>query len=309
LSNYSYSIYATYTADGTIPDECAVPSGLSASSIGETSATLSWNSVSGAESYDVRYKATSASSWTTTNRTSTSYSVSGLSASTEYEFQVRTNCSDGSSDYSASSTFTTDDPVPTTCDVPTNLAASNITGSSAKLSWTAVSGAESYDVRYKMVYNSNWTSVNTVSASYNLSGLSPFAQYEFQVRTNCSSGSSDYSDSENFMTRFSFWKASAEDEDAGIPTEFALNQNYPNPFNPRTYIKFAIPEQGFITLKIFNMAGKEIRTLANQIVSAGRYTIEWDGKDNQMNQVSSGIYIYQMNYDGKLVSKKMMLVK
>lgn len=106
---WTHSLYMTVSPSGST--SCGVPSGLNASDIGETSATLNWGSVSGAQSYDIQYKQTSAGSWTSTSSTSNSKLIIGLAAGTQYEFQVRTVCSDGTSDYSGSSTFTTDNEV------------------------------------------------------------------------------------------------------------------------------------------------------------------------------------------------------
>ena len=87
---------------------CAVPASLSTSAITTSSATLNWGAVSGASSYDVRVKAVSSSTWTNFNgRTGTSMNVTGLAASTAYEWQIRTNCSGSASAYSASVNFTT----------------------------------------------------------------------------------------------------------------------------------------------------------------------------------------------------------
>jgi hypothetical protein len=86
---------------------CAVPSGLAASNITTSSATVSWGAVSGAASYDLQYKLSSSSTWTTVNTTATSFGLSGLSSATTYNYQVRANCSGGSSAYSAAGSFTT----------------------------------------------------------------------------------------------------------------------------------------------------------------------------------------------------------
>ena len=60
-----------------------------------------------------------------------------------------------------------------------------------------------------------------------------------------------------------------------VPKEFSLSQNYPNPFNPTTVIPFGLPKEGFVTLKIFDIGGKEIETLLSQEMSAGYYRITW----------------------------------
>lgn len=98
------------TSQGCVPPaagSCNVPSGLSATAITTSSATLNWAAVSGANNYSVQYKAVSSTTWLTGSSTGTSLAVSGLSANTAYEFQVRANCTSASSAFSASSNFTT----------------------------------------------------------------------------------------------------------------------------------------------------------------------------------------------------------
>ncbi|GAB3531739.1 hypothetical protein GCM10027443_14520 [Pontibacter brevis] len=104
---FSYGEVEDYTVSFTAPVSCAVPGSLSAANISATSATLSWGAVSGAGSYNVRFRATGTSTWTTGSTKGTSTSASGLTANTKYEFQVSTVCSGSSSAYSASATFTT----------------------------------------------------------------------------------------------------------------------------------------------------------------------------------------------------------
>lgn len=89
---------------------------------------------------------------------------------------------------------------PAPCNTPAGLSASNITSSSATLSWGAVSGAAGYDVRYKATSSSTWTTTSTTSTSLSVSGLSASTQYEFQVRTQCSGSTSNYSSSYTFAT-------------------------------------------------------------------------------------------------------------
>jgi bacillolysin len=112
---FQYGEVEDYTVHIKEAATCAVPGSLAASNITETSATLSWGAVSGAASYDVRIKATNATTWSTFNRTTTSLGITGLQAGTAYEFQVRTNCSGSSSTYSASTTFTTAAPAVSYC--------------------------------------------------------------------------------------------------------------------------------------------------------------------------------------------------
>ncbi|MGI8892176.1 MAG: fibronectin type III domain-containing protein, partial [Bacteroidia bacterium] len=175
---------------------CNVPTGLTAP-VGNTTATLSWTGT-GAVSYTVRYKQLSSSSWITINSTQSSASLSGLTSGVTYEFQVQSNCSSSSSLFSSSATFTTSSSI---CNVPTGLTAS-VGTNSATLSWTGT-GAVSYTVRYKQLSSSSWITINSTQTSASLSGLTSGVTYEFQVRSNCSSSSSSFSNSATFTTNVS----------------------------------------------------------------------------------------------------------
>jgi len=178
---------------------CAAPANLAAGSLTSSSASLTWGAVSGATSYSVQYKLSTASTWTTVTTTSASYSLTGLTASSTYNWQVSTTCSSGTSAYTAGTNFTTT-AATSTCAAPANLAAGSLTSSSASLTWGAVSGATSYSVQYKLSTASTWTTVTTTSASYSLTGLTANSTYNWQVRTTCSSGTSAYTAGTNFTT-------------------------------------------------------------------------------------------------------------
>jgi len=88
------------------------------------------------------------------------------------------------------------------------------------------------------------------------------------------------------------------------PNEFKLNQNYPNPFNPNTSIQYAIASRQFVQLKVYDVLGNEIATLVNEEKPAGMYNVQFT-----MNNVSSGIYFYQLRAGDFLETKKMILIK
>ena len=91
-----------------------------------------------------------------------------------------------------------------------------------------------------------------------------------------------------------------------VPSEYRLSQNYPNPFNPVTKIKFTLPTDGIVTLKLFNVTGQEVKTLINGLgFRSGTITYDFDG-----SELSSGVYFYSLIADGVRVdTKKMVLVK
>lgn len=96
-----------------------------------------------------------------------------------------------------------------------------------------------------------------------------------------------------------------EDELNGkIPSDYNLNQNYPNPFNPSTNIQYSVPEKGFVSLKVYNILGKEVAQLVSGEKEAGTYNVNFDASD-----MTSGIYLYELRAGNKTFTKKMMLVK
>ena len=100
------------------------------------------------------------------------------------------------------------------------------------------------------------------------------------------------------------------DENLTIPTQFALHQNYPNPFNPSTQISFDIPEGSeLVRLNIYNILGKKVSTLLNNVVNPGKHKIEWNAKDNEGNPVASGIYFYELSSPSFTARKKMLLIR
>ncbi len=192
VGNIFFDISNTNFTIGTAVS-CGSPTGLAASAITQTSATLGWAAVSGATSYDVDYKAASSGTWLNVVTATVSLSVNktGLVAGTLYDWRVRANCASGSSSYSQAQFTTT---TAATCGNPTGLAASAITQTSATLGWAAVSGATSYDVDYKAASSGTWLNIVTATASLsvNKTGLVAGTLYDWRVRANCPSLSSSY---------------------------------------------------------------------------------------------------------------------
>lgn len=89
-----------------------------------------------------------------------------------------------------------------------------------------------------------------------------------------------------------------------IPLSFKLDQNYPNPFNPVTKISYALPKTGLVSLKVFDILGKEVSSLVNEVKSAGYYTIDFNASN-----LTSGVYFYKLESDGLSEIRKMMLIK
>jgi hypothetical protein len=96
---------------------------------------------------------------------------------------------------------------------------------------------------------------------------------------------------------------------ATLPTKYILEQNYPNPFNPSTTIRYAIPEDGRVTLKVYNIAGQEVATLVNEWKTAGKYEIVFDAKNASGSTLATGVYLYRVHAGNFSETKKMILLR
>ncbi|OGU27357.1 MAG: hypothetical protein A2X66_03695 [Ignavibacteria bacterium GWA2_54_16] len=94
-----------------------------------------------------------------------------------------------------------------------------------------------------------------------------------------------------------------------VPFEFALLQNYPNPFNPSTHISYSIPRESKTRLVILDLLGRELRVLQDGVQKAGNYVLTWDGRDERVAMVPSGVYFYRLVADRFLLTKKMILLR
>lgn len=108
-----------------------------------------------------------------------------------------------------------------------------------------------------------------------------------------------------FKTALDTTLVGVEDENVNtIPENFRLDQNYPNPFNPATAIRYSVPSSEFITLKVYDILGKEVAILVNEEKASGSYEIMFDAAN-----IPSGIYFYQLKAGSFIKTKKMILMK
>ena len=90
----------------------------------------------------------------------------------------------------------------------------------------------------------------------------------------------------------------------GLPGHFALEQNYPNPFNPSTMISFSLPTKSFVTLKVFDVIGREVTTLASEEKNAGTHQLQWNA-----SSMPSGIYFYRLQAGSFTETKRLIVLK
>jgi hypothetical protein len=107
-----------------------------------------------------------------------------------------------------------------------------------------------------------------------------------------------------FIARWIGGATNVEPISIDMPSTYLLQQNYPNPFNPSTTILFSIPTSEFVTLKVYDLLGREIATLVNENLSAGSYSYNFDAKN-----LTSGVYLYKLQAGKYSETKKMLLSK
>ncbi|HZV13301.1 MAG TPA: FlgD immunoglobulin-like domain containing protein [Candidatus Kapabacteria bacterium] len=154
--------------------------------------------------------------------------------------------------------------------------------------------------------NAAWSTLNTLlipgygtttqphDYSYNDQNIVLGTTYQYRLRQVDNDGEVHYSNTVEITTP---------------PADFYLAQNYPNPFNASTQISYTLPSSGNVTLKIYDMLGREIKTLSDGYQSAQTYSIIWDGKDNGGTDVPSGAYSYKMTVNGRTFSHTLILTR
>lgn len=182
----NYSLIVTGVTNNTVCN-ATVPTGTAVSNVTTASASVNWSAVANA-TYEVRYKATAATTWITNSAATNSLALTGLTAGTAYEVQVRSLCAGGaSSAFSASTNFTTTSASDTVApSVPTNVTASGTTATSTNLSWTASTdnvGVTGYDIYQGGVFKGSST-----TTSYAVTGLTASTTYSFTVRAKDAAG-------------------------------------------------------------------------------------------------------------------------
>ena len=91
---------------------------------------------------------------------------------------------------------------------------------------------------------------------------------------------------------------------SGVPSTFGLDQNFPNPFNPTTNIRYSIVKTSQVTLKVFDLLGRQVRTLVHNMQAPGQYAVTFNAQD-----LASGVYFYRLQSGDMSITKKLVLMK
>lgn len=176
---------------------CLPPYNLAFSNTIDVSSVLEWQTLSSASQVDIRYRITGSNEWTTLANTTSPYTLSGLTACTEYDMQIQSICGSDSSSWSSVSTLKTDG----CCVPPSNLNYVNSNDSTTvTVKWDSVLIANNYTLRYKKSTDTDWTSSTETGTNFTAT-LEECTEYWFQVQTNCSTGNiTEFSDTLIFTT-------------------------------------------------------------------------------------------------------------
>jgi hypothetical protein len=107
----------------------------------------------------------------------------------------------------------------------------------------------------------------------------------------------------------SYGKILGVSSSVSVPNSVSLFQNYPNPFNPETSLSYFLPSRQFVTLRISDLTGREVRTLVRRSETQGLRTITWNSRDNNGRQVSSGVYLYELITTNNRLTRRMLLLR
>jgi hypothetical protein len=237
-----------------------------------------------------------------TNITGTNFSISGLLLNSVYYWRVKSENSAGFSDWSKVFKFTTianSRQIPL-LSLPLNEAVK--VPLTPRLIWFALDKALYYHLQVardrdfiNIVFNKGYTS-DTYADINNLKGDT---KYYWRVEAAFQNQTPLWSEIRYFTT---VWVNGIKGENS--ITEYSLNQNFPNPFNPETSIEFSISENAPVSLKIFDVYGKEVETLINENKSVGKYRVIWKPKN-----LPSGVYYYRLRAGNYNSIKKMLYIR
>ncbi len=279
-----------------------------------TTVDLHWyvNGLSPTISYQVQYASESDfSNAVTVVAPTTTTQLTGLVAGTIYYWKVRSYNGTVYSAFSNTETFATyagSAPVRPRGGSPVNNVL--LTTNSVEISWFLPVQATglTYELQYSV--NNDFTNAVTVQniqgTSYIANALPTGASLYWRVRSKTGNEiHSAYSKVEQFIPN----TPTGIGQEAEIPTEFALGQNYPNPFNPATMINFSLPLEVYVSIKIYDMLGREVKTLLAEIKESGFYSIKWNGDNGNGEVVAAGSYIYRITAGSFIQTKKMIFLK
>jgi hypothetical protein len=304
-ASYSFTIVNNRSLTAHFLLILTAPTASQASSITQTSFTANWSAVSGASGYylDVALDNQFSNILSSYNSLDVgnvnTFSVTSLIANIPYYYRVR---SYNAAEVSSSSNTISVTTLPNSPSAPVAIAATLMTKTGFTANWNTVSNASGYyidvaiDINFaNMVTRFQNKDVGNV-LTFDITGLSPNLPYYYRVRAYNIGGASGNS---NIIS-----VTITDVENTSTPTSYRLYQSYPNPFNPSTKIKYDLPQGSYVTIKVYDITGKEVKSLVNSQETLGYHEIVFNAED-----LPSGIYFYRLIAGNYSEVKKMILMK
>ncbi len=158
-------------------------------------------------------------------------------------------------------------------------------------------------------YNLDWLCISS-------GGSVQQSSTNYQAKLTCAQPVAGHSQSSNYQAFLGFWYPSLGNGTAAeeiiteiLPKSFSLEQNYPNPFNPTTTIEFTVPRMSHVKISVYNMLGQLVNVLVDEELALGKYRTVWYGDDMWGNQTASGVYLYRIEAQDFVQTKKMIMLK
>lgn len=305
---------------------CATPSGLSASSITNTTATLNWSSASGANSYNIQYRQTGTSTWTSTTSSTTSKAITGLTQGTQYEFQVQSVCTSSSSAFSASFNFTTTSPACVDVYEPNNFKTAAMpvaTGGNINGLINVLGDVDFYSFSNTVSQPNMILNLTTLPANYNLDLYDPsgtkiaaskkggtnseqiimnttvVGTYLAKVYPATGAYHATICYTLNIQIGSSPFRTT--DEVALVEAAGEISSIYPNPSSGRITVEYKSANQSDLEFYFIDVAGKVLQVQQGEAVK-GLNSFQFD-----LNQISNGIYFLQIRNRVEVTHSKFVI--
>lgn len=269
------------------------------------SITLTWQKVDFAQDYLINVAQFTSPFEEFSYTTSDSFlTINELQLSSGYTWEVRSRVGGIIKDESSQSNifYTNGIPFEQSLLYPTDNEI--IKNDTVRFVWNSTVNTDSYVLQvFTIGTNGEYIVDNSdlVDTTYTVRSLQPHEEYYWRVKpVNENFGEGDWSE----VIRFSTEVSTINENENTIPNSVFLHQNYPNPFNPSTSISFGIPHSSYVKLVVFDLLGQEVIKLISKNMSAGWHTVTLDASN-----LSSGVYFYKLEFDKKILLRKMTFIK